>query len=350
MKNKILFSSFFTIILSIFWFLFWDEYLKFQEKNTEILKLNNLVLEESKNFSTEKIENLEKTEVFFTPYEKLLFDFIEKIDSSKKEINFEVYMFTEKRILQSLKNAKKRWVKIKILLEKNPYLTENINKNHFEELKNSWIEVKWSNTKNYFLNHSKFFIIDDLAIISTWNLTYSTFTQNRDFFVFSYDKNIFKSLKNIFENDFNWLKLDSYHNNLVLSPNYSRIKIEKILESSKKNIKIYIQYLQDDRINNILKNLKKNKNIDIEIIIDKKNISSKQALDLAKNGIKIKSYNWKTMHSKVILIDEKYIFIWSENFSEFSLDKNREMWILLKDEKNIKKILDIFQKDFKNGF
>jgi len=41
---------------------------------------------------------------------------------------------------------------------------------------------------------------------------------------------------------------------LVISPNYSRIKIEKLLKSAKKNIKIYIPYLKDKNILNILKN------------------------------------------------------------------------------------------------
>ena len=52
------------------------------------------------------------------------------------------------------------------------------------------------------------------------------------------------------------------------------------------------------------------------------------------------------MHSKVILVDEKYVFVWSVNFSEYSLDKNREMWIILKNEDIVKRILEIFKNDF----
>jgi hypothetical protein len=39
---------------------------------------------------------------------------------------------------------------------------------------------------------------------------------------------------------------------LVISPNYSRIKIEKLLSSAKKEIKIYIPYLKDKRILDLL--------------------------------------------------------------------------------------------------
>ena len=115
--------------------------------------------------------------------------------------------------------------------------------------------------------------------------------------------------------------------------------------SAEKNIKIYIQYLKDKKINDLLKNLKQ-KNIDIEIIVDKSAIENEETKDLQKSGINTKAFNWKKMHSKVILVDEKYVFVWSVNFSEYSLDKNREMWIILKNEDIVKRILEIFKNDF----
>ncbi|MDR1944910.1 MAG: phospholipase D-like domain-containing protein [Candidatus Peribacteria bacterium] len=51
------------------------------------------------------------------------------------------------------------------------------------------------------------------------------------------------------------------------------------------------------------------------------------------------------MHSKAILVDNKYLFIGSVNFSEYSLDKNREIGILTKEEKVISKFNEIFKKD-----
>jgi phosphatidylserine/phosphatidylglycerophosphate/cardiolipin synthase-like enzyme len=45
------------------------------------------------------------------------------------------------------------------------------------------------------------------------------------------------------------------------------------------------------------------------------------------------------------LVDNKYLFIWSTNFSEYSFDKNREIWILTKEKKIISKFNEIFSKD-----
>jgi phosphatidylserine/phosphatidylglycerophosphate/cardiolipin synthase-like enzyme len=45
-------------------------------------------------------------------------------------------------------------------------------------------------------------LIDGLSIISTGNLTYSSFTQNRDIYVFTLDKEIHKNLLEVFDLDF----------------------------------------------------------------------------------------------------------------------------------------------------
>lgn len=341
--NKKIAALILVAIFTIFSILFGKDYLDFQ--NNSPSKKDAEIEKQVKNFDISKINLIENVEIFRTPNLELLEDFIEKIKNAKKNIYIEVYMFTEKRILQALKEAKNKWIEIKVVLERNPYLSENINNKTFDELKNAWIEVNWSKQKNYNLNHSKLFIIDDLAIISTWNLTYSIFSTNRDFLVFTEDKRIVETLKKIFETDFKWEKKDFYNENLVISPNISREKLEKLLLSAEKNIKIYIQYLKDKKINDLLKNLKQ-KNIDIEIIVDKSAIENEETKDLQKSGINIKAFNWKKMHSKVILVDEKYVFVWSVNFSEYSLDKNREMWIILKNEGIVKRILEIFKNDF----
>jgi deoxyhypusine synthase len=54
-----------------------------------------------------------------------------------------------------------------------------------------------------------------------------------------------------------------------MSPSYSRKKIELLLEKAKNNIKIYIPYINDKKITKKLIDLKKNKNLDIQIIISK---------------------------------------------------------------------------------
>jgi phosphatidylserine/phosphatidylglycerophosphate/cardiolipin synthase-like enzyme len=267
---------------------------------------------------------------------------LEKIKNAKKNIYIEVYLFTHKNIRNAVLMAKKRWIEIKIILEKNIYKSANLNLKTFLEFKKNNIDVIWSNPKNYKLNHSKILIIDNELILSTGNLSYSTFTKNTDFFIFTKNINLVEKFKKIFLWDFIWEKTNIYDHNIILSPNYSKEKFDKLFIQTKKSLKMYIPYLWNKFAKKIL-DLKK-KNIDIKIIFsDRENNIEK--INLLKNyWIKIQTK--KNIHSKAFLIDNKILYIWSTNFDSNSIEKNREAGLLIKNYRAINYFLKYFNKDF----
>lgn len=352
MKNykKIFSTLFFIIFILVFSFYNFDEYRSFHQNKINIEKDKVIFEEKSKNFEVENIKELPDAKFYYTPNKELLTQIIDLINNSKKEIYLETYMLTEKRVQEALIKAHKRNILIKIILEKSPYMAYNINNKAYESMEKNWIDINWSNKDNYSLNHSKILVIDDLSIISSGNYTYSTFTQNRDFFIFTHDKNINSALKQNFKNDFFWIKTDIYDDNLIFSPKTSRTKFEKLFNKAENNIKMYFQYLLDDALVEKLIKLKKDKNIDISVVLPDTAIKDENTKKLENNWIKIIFIKKPTIHAKAILIDEKYLYIWSINFSEYSIDKNREIWILLKEKDIIKDFLSIFNSDFKNNF
>jgi len=126
-------------------------------------------------------------------------------------------------------------------------------------------------------------IIDNLSIISTGNYSYSTFTKNRDFFIFTTDENIKLKLKENFYNDYNYYKINIFDENLIFSPNTSRIKFEKMFNHAYKSIKMYFQYMKDDDLVNKLIKIKDEKNIDITIIIPDTAKDEENTIKLKKN-------------------------------------------------------------------
>jgi phosphatidylserine/phosphatidylglycerophosphate/cardiolipin synthase-like enzyme len=226
----------------------------------------------------------------------------------------------------------------------------SINNKSYDNLHKSGIPVVWSDPKDFSLNHSKFVIIDSHFYISTWNFSYSTFKYNRDFFLRSSDPNILDLLLQIFNYDFLWEEKNFYHPNLVLSPFSSRHYFETYFNSAEKTIDLYFQYFKDDTLVDLL--IKKQQSwVKITAIIPKTALESN--IDIIE---KMQSY-WivfhvmtkKKMHSKVIIIDKKYWFVGSINFSSYSLDKNRELWLLINNTEIIKEIIDYFEDDIANN-
>jgi len=125
------------------------------------------------------------------------------IKGAKKSIDLEVYTFSDTDVLRELKNAKERGIRVRVILEENPYGGYSANKETYNKLRYYGIDTKWDN-KAYNFTHSKFLIIDEeTGYILTLNLSKSAFTKNREFGAIVTDKNVILELKKIFEADWN---------------------------------------------------------------------------------------------------------------------------------------------------
>lgn len=344
--SKIISYVFIVLFVLIFSYFYWWEY----KKHYELIKKQQLtktqVLKQSDNFSLNKVRDLEKINLFYTPYKDLINKLTYKIENAKKHVYLEVYMLTETRIQNALVKAKQKWIDIKVILEKNPYMSPWLNKKAFEFLKNRWVEVVYSNSKNFSLNHSKMILIDNEIFLSTWNFTYSSFAHNREFMFFIYDEKLYKQLEELFLWDYSWILTYIYDDDLIISPSYSRKKIEKILKESQKTIKMYFPYLSDKKLLDLLIN-EANRWVNIKLILWK---DSKDDGDdirkLKENNIEVKIIQSPKIHAKSILIDERYLYLGSINFSKYSLDSNREIWVIFSNKQAINKFLKIFKNDF----
>jgi phosphatidylserine/phosphatidylglycerophosphate/cardiolipin synthase-like enzyme len=158
---------------------------------------------------------------------------------------------------------------------------------------------------------------------------------------------ILKKLQELFLFDFNhelWGVLDQ---NLVVSPYNSREKLEYLLNSAEKSIDFYFPYLQDDWLEKILFEASESW-VSIRGIVDKSFYEENQELieKYKQRWIILSPLRKDKLHAKMILVDKTYMYVWSINFSRYSMDENRELGIILRDISLIKKMKEIFQDDF----
>ena len=345
--SKIISYLFVVVFVLLFSYFNWEDYKKHYEivKKQQLTKIE--VLTKVESFSLAKVRNLDKIDLYYTPYKDLINKLTYKIENAKYHVYLEVYMLTETRIQNALLRAKQKWIDVKVVLEKNPYMSPWLNKKAFEFLKNRWIDVVYSNSKNFSLNHSKMILIDNEIFLSTGNFTYSSFAHNREFMFFINDIKLYSRLEELFLWDYSWILTYVYDDDLVISPSYSRIKIEKILNESKESIKMYFPYLSDEKLLKILINKAKTW-VKIELILWQDSKDDWEDINrLKENNIKIKVIKSPKIHSKSILIDDKYLYLGSINFSKYSLDVNREIWVIFSNIEAIEKFKKVFKKDFK---
>lgn len=274
---------------------------------------------------------------------------LEGIKNAKSSIDIEVYTFSDSDVLSELVSAKKRGVKVRVILEENPYGGYSANKETKDKLSYYGIESKWDN-KAYNFTHSKFMIIDNrTGYIMTLNLTKSAFTKNREFGLIINDEGVVKELSKIFEADWKRAPYNPTEGNpLVVSPENAREKISNLLKSANGEILVYAEEIQDPEIMDILKK-RRAYGADVKVIIaDPTNIEGNDAAikELKLYGIDIKYITSPFIHAKVIIVDRKYAFVGSENLSTNSLDNNREVGIIISNPEVIDKLREVFFWDF----
>ncbi|MCD6223680.1 MAG: DUF1669 domain-containing protein [Deltaproteobacteria bacterium] len=124
-------------------------------------------------------------EVYFTPNEKAVYTIGKYIEKAKKNIDVAVYCFTSRKLAWKIVEAKKRGIKIRILIDahQGDFLENKYTKSLF--LKKKGIDVRLS--KNYVykdfegIMHNKFAIIDrKIVITGSFNWTASAYTRNNE--------------------------------------------------------------------------------------------------------------------------------------------------------------------------
>lgn len=323
----------------------WDEYWNYHNKKE--LTQKQLINTTKQEFNISKITE-EDLEIVQTPNKEVLEKIISQINLAKEKINLEVYIFTEKRILKSLIDAHKKWVKINVILEKNVYWAWNINKDTFESLKNAWIKVSYASEKNYNFTHSKFITIDDKFIIWTGNFSYSSFVNNKEIFVFWKNPRLLTLLNDIFQKDLINEKYLICDDTMVISPICPRLQFTKTLMSAKKEILIFAQTFDDIEIISILKE-KIKQGVKIKILLwDVLKIKWNEIFinEMKKNWIQVISPKKPYIHAKSFLVDWEFLYIGSINFSTNSINNNREIWLIFKNKDLIKQYKTEFETLF----
>lgn len=331
-----------------FWYFFGDEYWEYQDTQEKYNSYIDGVTNNRENFSLDEISNLSGENKLHTlPDIDFLNTLVSEIDRAKKKIYVEVYIFTERDMKDALIRAHNRWVEVKILLENNPYMAPYLNDSHYQEFEEAGVNVKWSDPLNYSLNHSKLLIVDEKAYISTWNFSYSLFTKNRDFMLSSTDNSLVLSLEKLFLIDFNeeigWIQNPA----IVLSPYDSRYKITKLINSAETSIDFYFPYINDDEFKEVLFSVA-NKWINVRWIVEHDFFAENKEIisEFQRNNINISSSKTPKIHAKAVMVDKKYLYIWSINFSTYSFDENREIGVIVSDWPVISDFMNVFDSDF----
>ena len=110
-----------------------------------------------------------------------------------------------------------------------------------------------------------------------------------------------------------------------------------------------------DPVNNVLRKLVelKSRGVDVKIVVDDETYNKHRETIrfLAENGIPIKldESSARTTHAKIVVIDDRIVFVGSHNWTESALTKNHEASVCIDSEEIAERFERYFETIWENG-
>ncbi len=283
---------------------------------------------------------------------------LKAIYGAKKTIDIEIYLLTDKRTINALIKQAQSGVKIRIILEKSPYNPNNSYskaKKWQKLLEHNDIAIKSGNPK-FSLTHEKAIVIDNnKALIMTLNLTYSSFKWNREYGIIDDNQADVAEIEQVFNADWHRNPVKVTNKDLLWSPVNSQKRLINLIKSAKKSIIIENEEIIDKDIARALVKAAK-KHVNIKLILPKRMMNNYLVKKLIRNGAHVRFFDPNkgqlNMHAKMMVVDNSEAYVGSINFSYSSLQKNRELGIMIHAQNNadiITQLAKVFYHDWNNA-
>lgn len=274
------------------------------------------------------------------------------IKNAKNSIDLVIYQMSDKNISDALIAAKNRGVDVRVLLNGGYFgkMEKSTISLEYQYLTKSGISVKYT-PADFALTHQKTLVTDNTALIMTWNFTPTYYSTARDFGVIDQDQNDVSAIKQTFDADWNDEHIVSpLGDNLLWSPSAENDTL-LLIKNAKQTLDIYNEEMNYDVITNALKDAVR-RGVIVRVIMTYSTPNKPIFNDLISSGIQIHTFSGTKklyIHAKVIVADNQDIFIGSQNFSYNSLNKNRELGLIFKNQNIISSVENTFATDWQNG-
>jgi|RhiMetdeSRZDD1v2_1073273.scaffolds.fasta_scaffold67165_3 phosphatidylserine/phosphatidylglycerophosphate/cardiolipin synthase-like enzyme len=187
--------------------------------------------------------------------------------------------------------------------------------------------------------HGKLMIVDGrAAYVLGFNFT-SADLKSRSFGVIVKSRRIVKELTRLFESDANRTDYTPRVRDLVISPENARSRLQSFLQKARVSLDIYDPNASDDGMLALLAK-KAARGVRIRILgsLEEK---------WMKSGFYVKPYPGKRLHVRAIVRDGRRAFIGSQSLRKLELDNRREVGVVIRERKAVRRVERVFREDWK---
>ena len=254
------------------------------------------------------------------------------IASARTSIDLTMYELVDTDADLALELAAGRGVNVRVLLDVNREKAANLAA--YAELTDMRVHVAWADPR-YAATHQKTLVIDgSVAAVMTLNMTSRYYSSTRDFAVIDRNRNDVGAIERVFNADFTHANITpSPAADLVWSPSQSQPALLALINSAKSSLLIENEEMADKPVTAALISAA-HRGVRVVVVMTDQTSwhSAFRSLVAAHAVVRVYAASASLyIHAKVVIADagspRQRAFVGSENFSNASLNANRELGI-----------------------
>jgi phosphatidylserine/phosphatidylglycerophosphate/cardiolipin synthase-like enzyme len=276
------------------------------------------------------------------------------IEGASRTLRVKMFVFSDPGLLKAVSAAKRRGVKVRVMLNPARRNGEHENDATRKALERGDIEVRDANPA-FALTHEKSMVVDDeTAFVKSLNWTTKNLTATRDYAVVTTRRHDVDEIIECFEADWHRHTFEPPHvSHLVWCPGPGRDRICRLIDSASHQLLVQNERLQDMVVIEHLVRARR-RGVKVDIMVRPPHTLKREKLVegvgglriLDDVGIKIHKLKHLRLHGKMLLADGVAAIVGSINFAAGSLDGRRELAIETHDESIVDRLHKVARHDW----
>ncbi|HTU35500.1 MAG TPA: phospholipase D-like domain-containing protein [Candidatus Acidoferrum sp.] len=259
---------------------------------------------------------------------------VSALRKAKKSIEIAIFRFDQRAIETELQAAAARGLKVTVLIASvNRGGVESLRKLELRCLAAGFTVGRTNDDLARY--HDKFFIIDRRTLyVLSFNFTHLDIERSRGFGIMTQNSEWVQEATSLFEADRCRTKFKPRSNRFVVSPCNARKSLGSFLRRARKQLLIYDPKISDREMLGVLHE-RSRAGVEVRVI---GRVSGDINFDVRKPLIRL--------HTRTIVRDHHQVFIGSQSLRASELDSRRELGLIIRDAKTVKKVSEIFELDW----
>jgi cardiolipin synthase len=275
------------------------------------------------------------------------------IEGASKTVRVKMFVFSDPSLLKAVITARRRGVKVRVLLNPARRSGEHDNEATRKALERADIDVKDANPA-FDLTHEKSMVVDDeTAFVKSLNWATTNLTGTRDYAVVTTHSHDVDEIIECFEADWHRQTFDPRDKgHVVWCPGPGRDRICRFIDEARHRLFVQNERFQDMVIiERLVRAVRRGVTVDVmarapHTLKREKLVEGVGGLRIMDDmGIKVHKLKHLRLHGKMLLADGVSAIVGSINFAAGSLDGRRELAIEVRDDDVVDRLHKVARHD-----